>query len=103
MLRPKETTHMAVCRAMYLCAMLAIGSTLWAADPFVGTWKLDLAKTTTIPPNPTTPQPKQVTLTVKEQGDHRSVTVEGTNADGSPLRDGFTIPITGGPGKIESS
>ena len=91
---------MAVRKALFWCTLLAFGSTLFAADPFVGTWKLDLAHTTTTPPNPTAPQPKQVMLTIKEQGEHRVVTIQGTNADGSPIRGGFTIPVTGGPGKV---
>jgi len=74
---------------------------LFAADPFVGVWKLDLARTATTPPNPTAPQPKQVTLTIKDEGDHRVVTIMGTNADGSPIRGGFTVPVTGGPGKVQ--
>jgi hypothetical protein len=103
MLVPKETTPMAVWKALFLCTMLAFGSMLFAADPFVGTWKLDLAHTTTTPPNPTASQPKQVTVTIKEQGDSRVVSIEGTNADGSPIRGGFTVPLTGGPGTVEGA
>jgi hypothetical protein len=92
---------MAVRKALSLLTLLAFSSTLWAADPFVGTWTLDLAHTSTTPPNPTAPQPKHVTLTIKEQGDHRVVKIVGTNADGSPLRGGFTVPVMGGPGTVE--
>jgi hypothetical protein len=103
MLVPKEITHMAVWKVLSLCTMLVYGSNLFAADPFVGTWKLDLAHTATTPPNPTAPQPKQVTLTIQEQGDHRVVKIVGTNADGSPIRGGFTVPVTGGPGTLAES
>jgi hypothetical protein len=94
---------MVVGKALFLCVMLAVGGTPFGADPFVGTWKLDLAHTSTTPPNPAAPQPKQVTLTIKEQGDRRVVTIQGTNADGSPLRGGFTVPVMGGPGTVEGN
>src|SRR4051812_18366200 len=34
-------------KAMHFCAALAFAGSLFAADPFGGRWKLDLAKTTT--------------------------------------------------------
>src|SRR5436190_22490264 len=83
-----------------LCAALALAGSLLAADSFVGRWKLDLAKTTTTPQNPSAPRPREVTLTAKTQGDYREITVHGVNADGSPIKGGFTIPIHGGPGKV---
>lgn len=92
---------MAVWKALYLCAMLVFAGTLFAADPFVGNWRLDLARTATTPPNPTVPQPKQVTLTIRGQDNHRVVTIAGTNGDGSPIRGGFKVPVTGGPGTVE--
>jgi hypothetical protein len=93
---------MAVWKVLFWWTLLAFGSTLFAADPFVGTWTLDLAHTTTTPPNPTAPQPKQVTVTIQEQGAHRVVKIVGTNADGSPIRGGFTVPVLGGPGTVEA-
>ena len=92
---------MAVWKALSLGMMLAVGNLLLAADLFVGTWKLDLVHTATTPPNPTAPQPKQVTLTIQQQGDHRVVIIQGTNADGSPIRGGFTVPVMGGPGTVQ--
>jgi hypothetical protein len=87
-------------RAMCFGAALIFVGALFAADPFVGRWKLDLAKTTTIPENPTAPRPKQVILISRDEGENRVVTVRGINADGSPIKGGFTIPINGGPGKV---
>jgi hypothetical protein len=94
---------MAVWKALCFSTLLAVASPLWAADPFVGTWTLDLAHTTTTPVNPNVLQPKQVTLTIQEQDDHRVVKIVGTSADGSPLRGGFTVPVTGGPGTVADS
>jgi hypothetical protein len=90
----------AVRKTMHLCAAFAFAGSLFAADPFVGRWKLDLAKTTTTPQNPSAPRPKEVTLIAKEQGEYRQITVHGVNADGSPIKGGFTIPRNGGPGKV---
>src|SRR3954469_6245147 len=90
----------AVRKGMYFCAALAFAGSLFAADPFVGRWKLDLAKTTTTPQNPSAPRPKEVTLLAKDQGEYREITVHGLNADGSPIQGGFTIPRNGGPGKV---
>src|SRR4051794_5043844 len=90
----------AVRKGMYFCAALALAGSLFGADPFVGRWKLDLAKTTTTPQDPSAPQPREVTLIAKAQGDNREIVVQGLNADGSPIKGGFTIPIHGGPGKV---
>jgi hypothetical protein len=90
----------AIRRAVYFCAALAFGGALFAADPFVGRWKLDLARTTTTPENPSAPRAKEVTLIARDQGDNREILVHGVNADGSPLKGGFTVPINGGPGKV---
>jgi hypothetical protein len=90
----------AVRKTMHFCAALAFAGSLFAADPFVGRWKLDLAETTTTPQNPAAPRPKEVTLIAKEQGEYREITVHGVNADGSPIKGGFTIPRKGGPGKV---
>src|SRR5689334_16092475 len=90
----------AVRKTMHLCAAVAFAGSLFAADPFVGTWKLDLAKTKTTPENPSAPRAREVTLIAKEHGDYREITVHGLNADGSPIKGGFTIPRNGGPGKI---
>src|SRR3954452_9300409 len=94
---------MTVWKALCFSTLFAVASPLFAADPFVGTWILDLAHTSTTPANPTAPQPKQVTLTIQEQGDHRVVKIAGTNADGSPIHGGFTVPVTGGPGTVAES
>src|SRR3982751_4674593 len=87
-------------KGMNFFAELALAGFFFGADPFVGRWKLDLANTTTTPQNPSAPRPREVTLIAKAQGDNREITVQGVNADGSPIKGGFTIPIHGGPGKV---
>ena len=71
------------------------------AEPIVGTWKLDLAKSTYKPG----PAPKSSILTIEPAGKGMKVAVDAVNADGSPLKWGFTTlrdgkeeaPVTGNP------
>ena len=71
------------------------------ADPIVGTWKLDVAKSTYKPG----PAPKSTTIVVEQAGKGVKVAIDAVNADGSPLKWGFTslrdgkteAPTTGNP------
>ena len=56
------------------------------AEPIVGTWKLDIAKSTYKPG----PAPKSTTIVVEQAGKGVKVAVDAVNADGSPLKWGFT-------------
>jgi hypothetical protein len=56
------------------------------AEPIVGTWKLDLAKSTYKPG----PAPKSSILTIEPAGKGIKVDVDAVNGDGSPLKWGFT-------------
>ena len=56
------------------------------AEPIVGTWKLDVAKSTYTPG----PAPKSTTIVVKPAGKGVEVAIDAVNADGSPLKWGFT-------------
>ena len=88
---------MSIRKPLYLFGALALlGGTLIAADddPFVGTWKLDLAKSI-YSSNRT--KPKELMLTIVDQGDNRLTTFNGTAADGAPIKMEVTEPIKGGP------
>jgi hypothetical protein len=88
---------MSIRKPMYLFGALALlGGTLIAADddPFVGTWKLDLAKSIY---SSNLPKPKELTLTIVDQGGNRLVTFNGTGANGAPIKMELTEPIKGGP------
>jgi hypothetical protein len=63
-----------------------------AADPFVGTFKLNLAASKW----PSSP-PKELTAVVASQGDDYLVTRTGTDADGKPISLKYTYPKKGGP------
>ena len=70
-------------------------------EPVMGTWKLDVAKSTHKPG----PVPKSSTVVVDPAGKGIKVSVDSVQADGSPLKWGFTslrdgkteAPVTGNP------
>ena len=70
-----------------------------AADPHMGTWKLNEAKSKFSPGSP-----KNHTVVYAAAGDKVKVTVDGTGADGKPTHnewtgkfDGKDYPVTGDP------
>jgi hypothetical protein len=66
-------------KALLVGTILAIGTgTALAADPAVGTWKLNLAKSTFSPG----PAPKSQTRTYSESAQGMTLTVKTTTADG---------------------
>jgi hypothetical protein len=71
-----------------------------APDPFVGTWTLDVAKSTYKPG----PAPKSTTVVVEPAGKGLKISVDAVAADGTPMkweyttmRDGKDAPVTGNP------
>jgi hypothetical protein len=72
-----------------------------APEPIVGTWKLDVAKSTYKPG----PAPKTSTLVIEPVGKGIKVAVDAVQGDGTPLKWGFTslrdgkeeAPVTGNP------
>jgi hypothetical protein len=83
----------------FVFMLLAVTATLFAADPFVGTWKLNPAKSK----YKTGSAPKDQTLTISESGGDLDIAVKGTTSDGKPLTNHYTIPATGGTGKVIES
>ena len=80
-------------------ALLGLTALLIAAEPFAGTWKLNLEKTN----YKTGTAPKEQTLTIAESGSDLDVTINGTAADGSAIASHYTVPAQGGEGKIIQS
>lgn len=84
-----------------LCAIaLGVGTAAQTADPIVGTWKLDVAKST-YKPGPT---PKSATAVITAVGDGIKVAVDAAMPDGTAMkwgytsaRDGKEVPVTGHP------
>ena len=79
--------------------IVASAATAQTTEPIIGTWKLDVAKSSYKPG----PAPKSSTLIVEAAGKGLKVAVDAVNADGSPLKWGFTTlrdgkeeaPVTG--------
>jgi hypothetical protein len=71
----------------------------FAADGFMGTWKLNEAKSKLSPGTP-----KNSTVLYEASGDNVKVTIDGTDSDGKPTHnewtgkfDGKDYPVTGDP------
>lgn len=86
---------LAVCSVMILS-----GSTLLAADNWVGSWKLNLAKSKSSPG----PAPKSQVLKFEASGDAITLTSDGVNAAGEATHgsytsrfDGKDVPWAGNP------
>lgn len=75
--------------------VMASGPLLAQSNPFVGTWKLNLAKS-----KDTGSFPKEETLTIHIVGDQRQVSVIGTATNGSPILFKYEVPDKGGAGKV---
>jgi hypothetical protein len=88
-------------KTLLVGAVLAIGTgTAIAADAVVGTWKLNLAKSTFSPG----PAPKSQTRTYIESAQGITVTIKTTDADGKESTttlvfkdDGKSYPVSGSP------
>lgn len=80
-------------------ALLGLATALLAADPFVGAWKLDLAKSKYKSGTP----PTEETVTIAESGSDLDVNISGTASGGSAIMTHYTVPGQGGEGKIIQS
>jgi hypothetical protein len=74
---------------------VASGILLAQSNPFVGTWKLNLAKS-----KDPGAFPKEETLAVRVVGGQRQVTIKGTATNGSPISFKYEVPDEGGLGKV---
>ncbi len=81
-------------------ALCLVGAAVcFAADDFMGTWKLNEAKSKIGPG-----VPKNTTVVYEAAGDSVKITIDGTDADGKPTHnewtgkfDGKDYPVTGDP------
>jgi hypothetical protein len=85
--------------AKFTFALLGLAAALTAADPFVGTWKLNPAKSKYKTGQP----PKEQTVTITEAGKDLDVTIKGITAEGKPISSQYTVPAAGGQGRIIQS
>ena len=86
--------------AAYMALMAGAAATLGAqtVDPMMGTWKVDVAKSTFKPG----PGPKSATIVIEPAGTGIKNSVDRVNVDGSTTkwgfitqRDGKPVPVTG--------
>ena len=83
---------------IFIVTMLFLPSTLWAADPIIGTWKLNLEKSK-LPSTQTAP--KEQTETYRELPDGQiELTWKNISKDGSSTLLVETYPIQGGVAKV---
>jgi hypothetical protein len=71
--------------------MLLASSTAFAADNWLGTWKLNLAKSKYSPG----PAPKSLTVKFEASQDGITLTSDGVDADGMPTHDSYTSKFDG--------
>jgi hypothetical protein len=80
------------------CTLLFLGlaSVLGASDPFVGTWKLNVAKSKHLPGDQSAPWPKELIRTFEERGVDLVVTERTVSSDGRIQRSVFKSSSKGG-------
>jgi hypothetical protein len=90
--------HFLFALSFLILTSVAAAPLLAQGNPFVGTWKLNVAKSKFEPG----PAPKSQTRTVVAQGDGAKYSFEGVGGDGTPYSYSFTVnydgkdyPITG--------
>ena len=87
-------------KVMLSLAVLGLAGSLWAADPFIGTWKTNVAKSKSVPS-----QLKRIAITkIEAQGNSYKWTYDIVEANGRILHsewsgklDGKDYPVTGNP------
>jgi hypothetical protein len=79
--------------------VIGLAATLSAADPFVGVWKLNVAKSNF----QSGPVPRRQITTITESGGETRIKIDGIAADGTPTLVDYTIPTNGGVGKMQKS
>ncbi len=77
-------------KAMLLVAVFGLAGLLWAADPFVGTWKMNPAKSKF-----TNTVLKNYTITFSAQGVGLKAVEEFVNADGKTIQRSWTAKYDG--------
>jgi hypothetical protein len=85
-------------KAMLFLAVFGFAGMLWAQDPAIGTWKLNVAKSKLIPNKATE---KEETTVIRAIGDQLEIATTGTRTDGSTYSQKYTFPQQGGITKQE--
>jgi hypothetical protein len=87
-------------KAMLLLAVVGLTGSLWAADPLIGTWKLNVAKSKFSPVLLALSKeaaPKESTMVIRDLDvDQIEISETGTRTDGSAISMKGTQPKQGG-------
>jgi hypothetical protein len=84
-------------KAILLLAVIGFAGSLWAADPLIGTWKLNVSKSKFSPAMLGKMAPlKEATMVIREVVSLIEITYAGTRKDGSPILQQSTVPRQGG-------
>ena len=94
-----RTRSLVICATLVSALVLALAVIAVAADnPFVGTWKLNLAKSTYDPG----PPPKSAMMKIEAQANGLKIAGDSVNSEGKPVHmelspkyDGKEYPVTG--------
>jgi hypothetical protein len=82
-------------KALLIFAVLGLAGSLWAADPRVGMWKLNAAKSKF--PAEAQAIPKEATIVIRELDEEQlEFAITGTRRDGSPMLEKSLEPQQGG-------
>ena len=99
-MRPTSVKSLSGVAVAVLCALaLAVAAQAQGPDPIVGTWKMDVAKSTYKPG----PAPTSATVVITGEGKGIKVAVDAAMPSGpmkwgySSARDGKDTPVTGNP------
>ena len=88
----------AVCLAVFVFAQCASVSSAQPPEPIVGTWKLNLAKSTY-----PTPTPKSMTLTVAAAEKGYAITIDAIGPDGQSQKWGYTSTFDGSESPVSGN
>jgi len=80
---------------MNLVVLVGLAGSLFAADPLVGTWKANVAKTKEIGKFPLKPVKEWIVVCEEHEG-QLACSETGVFDDGSPILEKYTAPISGG-------
>jgi len=84
-------------KTIMLLAAFGFAGSLWAADPIIGTWKLNTAKSRFSAAILRNQAPlKEAIMTIREVDDQIDIIYKGTRTDGSPVLQQSTFPREGG-------
>ena len=85
-------------KALLILSVFILAGSMLAADPIIGAWKLNIAKSKFLP---TRPVPKELTEVYRELPDGQiELTWKNTQADGSSILQVFAFPAQGGMVKV---